>query len=123
MINKILSIIFVLGLLIWNPYPLQVLELKTFDWLIMNTEPVQNQQILIVDLDEDFIKENGGWPLPRSVYGDLITTTNAVPGITVLMPNKDIRDDRYDTYFSFRMSKRPTVLALSLIHISEPTRR
>ena len=117
MINKILSIIFVLGLLIWNPYPLQVLELKTFDWLIMNTEPVQNQQILIVDLDEDFIKENGGWPLPRSVYGDLITTTNAVPGITVLMPNKDIRDDRYDTYFSFRMSKRPTVLALSLIHI------
>jgi adenylate cyclase len=111
MINKILSIIFVLGLLIWNPYPLQVLELKTFDWLIMNTEPVQNQQILIVDLDEDFIKENGGWPLPRSVYGDLITTTNAVPGITVLMPNKDIRDDRYDTYFSFRMSKRPTVLA------------
>ena len=59
MINKILSIIFVLGLLIWNPYPLQVLELKTFDWLIMNTEPVQNQQILIVDLDEDFKKKTG----------------------------------------------------------------
>ena len=111
MLNKILSIIFALGFLIWNPYPLQIAELKTYDWLIMNTEPVQNQQILIVDLDENFINEYGGWPLPRLVYGDLITTTNAIPGITVLMPNKDIRNEAHDTYLSFRMSKKPTVLA------------
>ena len=77
----------------------------------MNTEPEWNQQILIVDLDENFINDYGGWPLPRSVYGDLITTTNAIPGITVLMPNKDIRGEDYDTYFSFRMSYKPTVLA------------
>ena len=77
----------------------------------MNTEQEWNQQILIVDLDENFINEYGGWPLPRSVYGDLITTTNAIPGITVLMPNKDIRGEDYDTYFSFRMSHTPTVLA------------
>tara|TARA_Y100000813_G_scaffold196441_1_gene179923 strand:+ start:550 stop:2334 length:1785 start_codon:yes stop_codon:yes gene_type:complete len=111
MLNKVLSIIFALGFLIWNPYPLQIAELKTYDWLIMNTEPVQNQQILIVDLDENFINDYGGWPLPRLVYGDLITTTNAIPGITVLMPNKDIRNEANDTYLSFRMSKKPTVLA------------
>ena len=111
MINKLLSIVFILGIFIWNPYPLQIAELKTYDWLIMNTEQEWNQQILIVDLDENFIDEYGGWPLPRSVYGDLITTTNAIPGITVLMPNKDIRGEDYDTYFSFRMSYQPTVLA------------
>ena len=111
MINKLLSIVFILGIFIWNPYPLQIAELKTYDWLIMNTEQEWNQQILIVDLDENFIDEYGGWPLPRSVYGDLITTTNAIPGITVLMPNKDIRGEDYDTYFSFRMSYKPTVLA------------
>ena len=111
MLNKLLSIIFALGIFIWNPYPLQIAELKTYDWLIMNTEQEWNQQILIVDLDENFIDEYGGWPLPRSVYGDLITTTNAIPGITVLMPNKDIRGEDYDTYFSFRMSYQPTVLA------------
>ena len=55
--------------------------------------------ILIVDLDEDFIKNYGGWPLPRSLYGDLITTTNAIAGITVLMPNPDIRGKDYDEYF------------------------
>ena len=111
MINKLLSIVIALGIFIWNPYPLQIAELKTYDWLIMNTEEEWNQQILIVDLDENFINEYGGWPLPRSVYGDLITTTNAIPGITVLMPNKDIRGEDYDTYFSFRMSYKPTVLA------------
>ena len=111
MLNKLLSIIFVLGIFIWNPYPLQIAELKTYDWLVMNTEPVQNENILIVDLDENFINDYGGWPLPRSVYGDLITTTNAIPGITVLMPDKDIRGEDYDTYFSFRMSYKPTVLA------------
>ena len=111
MINKLLSIVFILGIFIWNPYPLQIAELKTYDLLIMNTEQEWNQQILIVDLDENFINEYGGWPLPRSVYGDLITTTNAIPGITVLMPNKDIRGEDYDTYFSFRMSYIPTVLA------------
>ena len=109
--NKLITIIIAMGLLIWNPYPLQIAELKTFDWLIMNTEPVQNENILIVDLDEDYLKNYGGWPLPRTAYADLITTTNAIPGITVLMPNPDIRGTEYDDYLAMRMEYIPTVLA------------
>ena len=111
MINKILSIIFFMGILIWNPYPLEIAKLKTFDWLIMNTEPVQNDNILVVDIDENFIQEYGGWPLPRTAYADLITTTSAIPGITVLMPNPDIRDTRHDDILALRMNYTPTVLA------------
>ena len=109
--NKLITIIVAMGLLIWNPYPLQIAELKTFDWLIMNTEPVQNENILVVDLDEDYLKNYGGWPLPRTAYADLITTTLAVPGITVLMPNPDIRGTEYDDYLAMRMEYTPTVLA------------
>lgn len=111
MINKILSIIFFMGILIWNPYPLEIAKLKTFDWLIMNTKPVQNDNILVVDIDENFIQEYGGWPLPRTAYADLITTTSAIPGITVLMPNPDIRDVRHDDILALRMNYTPTVLA------------
>ena len=111
MLNKAISILVIMGLLIWNPYPLQIAELKTFDWLIMNTEPVQNNNVLIVDLDEKFINEYGGWPLPRTAYADLITTTSAIPGITVLMPNPDIRDTRNDDILALRMNYIPTVLA------------
>ena len=100
-----------MGLLIWNPSIMQRLELIGYDYLIMNTEPVQNENILIVDLDEDLLKVYGGWPLPRSLYGDLITTTSAVPGFTVLMPNPDLRGKDYDTYFAMRMNQVPTVLA------------
>ena len=47
-----------IALFIWNPYPFQYLELKGYDTLIMSTEEVQNENILVVDLDEDFIKES-----------------------------------------------------------------
>ena len=109
--GKLISLTLFMGVLIWNPGFMQRLELIGYDYLIMNTEPVQNENILVVDLDEDFLEVYGGWPLPRSVFGDLITSTNAVNGFTVLMPNPDIRGKDYDTYFSMRMKYKPTVLA------------
>ena len=50
MINKILIAGIALGLLIWNPYPLQVLELKTFDWLMLSQPEIQNENILMSTL-------------------------------------------------------------------------
>ena len=97
MINKLLSIIIALGIFIWNPYPLQIAELKTYDWLIMNTEQVQESTNFNRRFRRRTLSTNTEvGRLPRSVYGDLITTTNAIPGITVLMPNKDIRGKDYD---------------------------
>ena len=109
--NKLFTILIFMGLLIWNPGIMQRVELIGYDYLIMNTEPVQNENILIVDLDEEILKTYGGWPLPRSLYGDLITSTNAINGFTVLMPNADLRGKEYDDYFAMRMQYKPTVLA------------
>ena len=109
--QKAITLLLFMGLLIWNPGIMQRVELIGYDYLIMNTEPVQNENILIVDLDEDLLKVYGGWPLPRSLYGDLITATNAVNGFTVLMPNPDLRGKDYDDYFAMRMQYKPTVLA------------
>ena len=47
LINLGIGIAF-LALLVWNPAPLQILELKMFDW-IMSTQPkIQNTNILLV---------------------------------------------------------------------------
>ena len=108
---RILIAISLISLFIWNPYLFQYLELKGYDTLIMSTEPVQNENILIVDLDEDLVKAYEGYPLPRSLYAELITKTNAVPGITVLMPDADIRGKENDTKLSNAMREVPTVLA------------
>ena len=104
---RTLILIGAVALFIWNPYPLQYLELKGYDTLIMSTETIQNENILIVDLDEDLVKAYEGYPLPRSLYAELITKTNAVPGITVLMPDPDIRGKENDLLLSNTMRKVP----------------
>jgi adenylate cyclase len=111
MYQKIITILLFMGFFIWNPYPLKLAELKSFDWLIMNTESVQNENILLVDIDEEFIKNQGGWPLARSIYGDLIYKSQGVNGITVLMANPAIRGTAQDKYFASYLEQIPTVLA------------
>ena len=112
--NKLINLFVGLGLLailVWNPAPLQILELKTFDWFMSTQSRIQNGNILLVDLDEEIVKEYGGYPLPRSLYSDLIKKTSAVPGITVLMPDPDIRDIINDAELATAMFIKPTVLA------------
>jgi len=109
--TKIIAALSLLAFLIWNPYPLQVLELKTFDYLMSTKEPVQDEMILLIDIDEEIVREMGGYPLPRSLYASLISRTPAVPGLTILMPDPDIRGVKEDLALANAMESRPTVLA------------
>ena len=108
---KLLNAVILIGLFIWNPYPFQLLELKSYDYLIMSTESVQNENILLVELDEEIVEAYEGYPLPRDLYAQLINKTEGIPGITVLMPDPDIRGNEYDNTFAYAMSTKPTVLA------------
>ncbi len=100
-----------LGLLIWNPYPLKILELSTFDYLMSKSPTIQNENILLVDLDEEIVEAYGGYPLPRSLFASMIENTEGVSGLTLLMPDPDLRDNRNDYKLASAMSVRPTVLA------------
>ena len=111
--TRIISAIALLAFLIWNPYPLQVLELKTFDWLMSTKPMVQDEMILLVDIDEDFVKGVGGYPIPRSYYGTMITRTEAIPGITVLMPDPDVRGIDEDYKLRNDLEEVSTVLAFT----------
>jgi|TARA_R110002012_G_scaffold122429_2_gene272452 adenylate cyclase len=111
--TRILSAIALLAFLIWNPYPLQVLELKTFDWLMSTKPEVTDNMILLVDIDEDFIQGVGGYPIPRSYYGHMIKRTNAIPGITVLMPDPDLRGLDEDWALANELEEIRTVLAFT----------
>ena len=103
--------VLLLTLFFWNPYPFKILELKSFDWLMMNQEPVQNENILLVDLDEEIVEAYGGYPLPRSFYAQAISKTAAVPGITVLMPDPDLRGGDNDAKLAQALQSIPSVLA------------
>ena len=109
--TRIFAALGLLGILLWNPIPLQILELKVFDSLMATKPEVQDEMIVLVDIDEEFVKAVGGYPIPRSYYGKLITRTDAIPGITVLMPDPDLRGDREDNIFAYDLSTTPTILA------------
>ena len=110
LINPVILLIS-LGLLIWNPYPFKILELSTFDYLMSKSPTIQNENILLVDLDEEIVEAYGGYPLPRSLFASMIENTEGVSGLTLLMPDPDLRDNRNDYKLASAMSVRPTVLA------------
>ena len=97
------------ALFIWNPYPFQILELKSLDALIMSRDEVQDEMILLVDIDEDTVEKFGGYPLSRDVYSNLLTVTQGVPGITVAFPDKDLHGK--DEIFQTTLNHIPTVLS------------
>ena len=99
-----------LALFLWNPYPFKVAELKGYDYLIMSTPTVQNDNVLIVDIDEEIVEKYEGYPLPRTLYAELISKSN-VAGISVLMPDSDIRNSENDNDLAFAMTLTPTVIA------------
>ena len=72
---------------------------------------IQNENILLVDLDEEIVEAYGGYPLPRSLFASMIENTEGVSGLTLLMPDPDLRDNRNDYKLASAMSVRPTVLA------------
>jgi adenylate cyclase len=100
-----------LTILVWNPAPLQILELNTFDYLMSTQDPVQNENILLVDLDEEIVEAYGGYPLPRSLFATMIERTAGVPGLTLLMPDADLRDEQNDLRLAYALQNKPTVLA------------
>ncbi|MEE2746425.1 MAG: adenylate/guanylate cyclase domain-containing protein [Pseudomonadota bacterium] len=53
---------------IWDPTPLQTVRVKTFD-LFQQIEPrklMEESPVVVIDLDEESLKEVGQWPWPRN---------------------------------------------------------
>ena len=78
---------------------------------MMSQEPIQNENILLVDIDEEIIKGYKGYPLPRTFYAQAISRTSGVAGITVLMPDPDIRGGDNDATLASALQSIPSVLA------------
>ena len=97
------------ALFIWNPYPFQILELKSLDALIMSRGEVQDEAILLVDIDEEFVEFAGGYPIPRGYYSEAIDNTQGTPGLTIFFPDRDVHGG--DSELQTSVVRRPTVLS------------
>ena len=64
-----------IALRILDPYPIEFLRLKTFDWYQQlkprEIPPLQGKPVTIIDLDEESLEEIGQWPWPRTTIAKM----------------------------------------------------
>ncbi|HIF20537.1 MAG TPA: CHASE2 domain-containing protein [Gemmatimonadetes bacterium] len=78
-----MTVVFVL-LRTWDPLPLQLLRLKTFD-MYQRAQPRETikHPVAIIDLDEESLAAYGQWPWPRTLVAELVTKLMA-QGVAVI---------------------------------------
>ena len=98
--------------LLFNSVPLEVLRLKTFDALVTTPEPTG--YFTILNIDEQFLDDQGGYPLPREtlakIHNDIINKGALGVGWVMLFPHADRMGG--DDEFSKALQSSPSVIAM-----------
>src|SRR5271168_4293713 len=67
-----------------NPRPLEELRVRTFDlFQVLHPRQQTARPVVIVDIDEDSLKEIGQWPWPRTILADLVTRITQAGAVTI----------------------------------------
>jgi len=67
-----ISVFLLIALYIYNPSPIQTLQLKTFDYLIKTLPEKQSDEIVIVNFGEKSVEKFGQWPFDRKDIAETI---------------------------------------------------
>ncbi len=98
--------------LVFDAPPLEILRLKTFDALVKTPEPTG--YFTILNIDEEFIDQQGGYPLPRQTLADihlkLLQQGALGVGWTILFPHPDRLGG--DEAFAEMLGLAPSVIAM-----------
>jgi len=90
--TALITLVIVLGVRFVDPSFVESVRLRYFDTLITAKETTQNN-IVTVNIDESSLEKYGQWPLPRTVYSDIIKELyqkNAgLVVLNILMPEPD----------------------------------
>ncbi len=105
-------LIILLAPVVYQSTPLQILKLKVFDNFVITPKPSGN--FVILNITEDDVEREGGWPLPRErlaeIQLDLINNGAIGIGWVVSFPQKDRMGG--DTIFAETLQFAPSVLAM-----------
>jgi adenylate cyclase len=81
-LDRILGIVLLVGLVFvkhWDPYPVEFLRLKVFDYYQQTkpreVPPPAKKPVTIIDIDEQSLTEIGQWPWPRTTIAKLVRNT------------------------------------------------
>jgi len=72
----LITIALLVGLRISDPFLMESIRLNYFDFLQTQKEPIQVEDIVLVDIDEKTLEKYGQFPFPRGVWADMINQTS-----------------------------------------------
>ena len=108
----VVSVVILLGLKLYNPLPLQTLQLKTFDFYQKFGTNYQSKSLVLLDISDKALKKKGQWPWKRDQLGRTIINAYkngaAVVFLNVVFPYKDRLGG--DEMFIKMISKYPVIL-------------
>ena len=89
-----LMLIMFLVLRVWDPLPIELLRLKTFDiYQILKPREDNLRAVMIIDIDESSLEEYGQWPWPRTRLAEAVRAIHkqggVVAGFDILFPEHD----------------------------------
>ena len=106
-------IVFVVAVRVFDPWPIETIRLKYFDFLFTLQDDRDSELIALYDIDEAALAENGQWPWPRSYLADLNSDLAERGAVAVVYSVLFPEPDRFlqDEEFALSMQEIPTFLS------------
>ena len=105
-----------LFLYVTDPYPVEFLRLKTFDYFQQlkprEIPPPARKPVTIIDLDEASLAETGQWPWPRNILAQLVQNLMQMGAVQVA----------FDIVFAEPDRMNPAVVADSIAGLDDETK-
>ena len=108
----IVSVLILLGLKLYNPVPLQTLQLKTFDLYQTLGDNYESKSLVLLDISNEALKKQGQWPWKRDILGRTIINAYKNGAALVFLNVVFVHKDRLggDEMFLKMISKYPVIL-------------
>tara|TARA_B110000503_G_scaffold137875_1_gene222909 strand:+ start:3888 stop:5504 length:1617 start_codon:yes stop_codon:yes gene_type:complete len=108
----VMSVVILLGLKIFNPAPLQTLELKTFDFYQKFGINYESKSLILLDISDKALKKEGQWPWKRDKLGRTIINAYKNGAAVVFLNVVFVHKDRLggDDMFLKMIDKYPIIL-------------
>jgi adenylate cyclase len=108
----VITLLFLLAIRIADPIFLESVRLRYFDQLITSKETTVSQQVHVVNIDDETIRQKGQFPFPRREYSKLISDVYArgagLVVFNIYMPESDRFGQDLDLAQTFK--KYPVVI-------------
>ena len=108
----VVSVVILLGLKVYNPLPLQTLELKTFDLYQKFGNHYESKSLVLLDITDKALNKQGQWPWKRDQLGRTIINAYKNGAAVVFLNVVFVHKDRLggDEMFLKMISKYPVIL-------------